>query len=139
MKVKLYESKWDNKVVGNLAKDFYDSIMNSDTEAVIEASIRLLDKCETFFDEDDEYIINEIEGLISEFEEAEDDDELNTCLEELYDFCDGYSILIDVKEEPEDAEVFIDDEDEDIPEIGIDPETDEIVEIGDDDIEECKE
>lgn len=145
MRVKLYESKWENKVTGELAKKFYDTIMASDIEGVKEASVALLTKCEDFFDEDEEYIINEIEALINEISEAEEEDDIDSSLEELYDFCDGYSILIDVREEPEDAEVFVgddngdEDEEENIPSIEIDPETDEIVEISDEDIEEsCK-
>lgn len=109
MKIKLYESKWENKIKGELAHNFYDSIMAGDIEGVKSSSENLINKCKDFFDQDEEeYIFNDIESLLVGFEEADEED-IDDMLNELYDFCDNYLILIDVKEEPEDAEVFVDD------------------------------
>ncbi len=122
MKVKLYESKWDHKVKGELAYNFYNAIKDNDLEKVRDASIALLERCKGFFtilddegketDEKEEYILNEIDVMIDEIQEAdtEDEDVINNILNEIYDFCDEYLILIDIAEEDPDAEVFVDEE-----------------------------
>lgn len=139
MKIKLYESKWDNKVEGELAYNFYNSVEDADIEKVKLSSVALLDKCKEFFDledEDNEYILNEIDVMEDEFSET-DEEELNDLLNELYDFCDDYLILIDIKEEPEDAEVFVEPEEKgeeeiepiEVQEVEPESEDDELVEV----------
>lgn len=113
MKIKLYESNWDNKIKGELSLNFYNSIKDADVEKVKESSIQILEKCKEFFDiegEDNDYILTDLDVMIKDFSEAEEDTEVDELLNDLYDFCDNYLILIDVSEEPEDTEVFIDSE-----------------------------
>ena len=108
MKVKLYESLWKHHISGELAQDFHNAIEQADVEAAIEAAIALLEKCMEFFDiEEDDYVIAELADLIEEFEDCEEDaEEVDFLLDELYDFCDGYNILIDLDSEegPEETE-----------------------------------
>ena len=101
MKVKLYEAMWKHHISGELATRFHKSIEEGDVESVIGAAIALLSKCEEFFDaEEDDYVIDEIEELIDEFENCEEEaEEVDFLLDELYDFCDGYNIFIDLDDE----------------------------------------
>lgn len=111
MKVKLYEARWLHHISGSLADDFHKAIEEGNIEAVKSNSIALLNKCKEFFDpEDQDYVIYEIEDLIESFTDVMDDeDEVDFLLDELYDFCDGYNIFIDVVDEKpaEETEVSI--------------------------------
>ena len=110
MKVKLHEARWEHSIDGELALDFRSAIRDANLEGVKGSSIALLDKCKEFFDpEDQDYVIYEIEDLIDSFGDViEDEDEIDMLLDELYDFCDGYSIFIDTEEYAEPEEVSID-------------------------------
>lgn len=101
MKVKLYEAKWLHHISGSLASEFHKAIEEGNIEAVKSNSIALLEKCKEFFDqEEQDYVIYEIEDLIESFTDVEEDeDEVDFLLDKLYDFCDGYNIFIDVVEE----------------------------------------
>lgn len=98
MKVKLYEARWLHTISGELASEFHRAIEEADIEGVKSKAVELLTKCKEFFDpEEQEYVIYEIDDLIDSFESVEDDeDEVDFLLDELYDFCDGYNIFIDV-------------------------------------------
>ena len=98
MKVKLYEARWLHHISGDLAADFHSAIEEGNIESVKSNSIALLNKCKEFFDpEDQDYVIYEIDDLIDSFTDVEEDeDEVDFLLDELYDFCDGYNIFIDV-------------------------------------------
>lgn len=126
MKVKLYEAKWLHHISGDLARDFHNAIEEGNIELVKSNSIALLEKCKEFFDpEDQDYVIYEIEDLVDSFEGVDEDpDEIDFLLDELYDFCDGYNIFIDVVEEVETPSVELEPE----PEAPKEEET-EVVEI----------
>lgn len=98
MKVKLYEARWRHHISGNLAIDFHEAIKEGNIELVKANSIALLEKCKEFFDpEEQDYVIYEIDDLIESFSDVEEDeDEVDYLLDELYDFCDGYNIFIDL-------------------------------------------
>lgn len=107
MKVTLVESngRWKHHISGETAINFHQAIEDADAEAVKINTIALLEKCKEFFDpEEQEYVIFEIEDLIDSMNsvDAEDEDEIDFILDEVYDFCDGYGIFIDldVEEEP---------------------------------------
>ena len=106
MRVKLYEARWLHHISGKLASDFHKAIEEANLEMVKANSIALLEKCKEFFDpEDQDYVIYEIEDLVDSFSNVEEDEEeIDFLLDELYDFCDGYNIFIDVVEEPENEE-----------------------------------
>lgn len=116
MKINEYESKWDFKIEGELAQGFYGSIEREDLPEVINYSKQILDTCKKYISENEsnkeefEYTINELEELQNKFEsiDIEDGEQIDSCLTDLYDFCDENLILIDVKEENPDAEVYID-------------------------------
>ena len=103
MKVKLYEARWLHNIEGDLAYNFHKAIEDADIEGVRNNSIALLEKCKEFFDpEEQDYVIYEIEDLIESFRDVDDDeDEVDFLLDELYDFCDGYNIFINLEAEPE--------------------------------------
>lgn len=105
MKVKLFEEMWKHRIEGEVSDRFHTSIGEGEIADVKEASIALLNKCKEFFDpEEQDYVIDEIDELIESFEDVEDDvDEIDFLLDELYDFCDGYRIWIDVDTKPVEA------------------------------------
>ena len=82
---------------------------------------------EQFFDEEEQdYVISEIEDLIDSFTDAvEDEEEIDFLLDELYDFCDGYNILIDDNEEDKTETEPAAVEPEELPavEVDVEPET----------------
>ena len=111
MKAKLYEAKWQHHISGETASSFHTAIEEANIEEVKANSIALLSKCKEFFDpEEQDYILYEIEDLIDSFTEVMDDEEeVDILLDELYDFCDGYNIFIDLDTfEPESSEVSVD-------------------------------
>ena len=99
MRVRLYEAKWLHHISGALADDFHAAIEAADLEGVKSNSIALLERCREFFDpEEQDYVLSELEDLIESFSDVElDEDEIDGLLSELYDFCDGYNIFIDVE------------------------------------------
>ena len=106
MRVKLYEAKWLHEVPEDVASQFHKAIEEGNVELVKANSIDLLQKCKEFFKSaDQQYIVFELEDLIDEFSEAEENiDEVDSLLDELYDFCDGYNILIVSDEDEEESE-----------------------------------
>lgn len=106
MKVKLYEARWLHHISGSLASDFHQAIEDANIEAVKANSIALLEKCKEFFDsEEQDYVLYDIDDLIDSFANVvEDEDEVDFLLDELYDFCDGYNIFIDLDVQPESEE-----------------------------------
>lgn len=117
MRVRLYESKWIHRIKGDLVTDFYHAIKESDYEKVRETSTQILHRCINMLctgddEKDDEHIRNELDGLIAEFSTLDvsgySPNNINELLMELYNICDEYSILLDVIQEPEDAELYAD-------------------------------
>lgn len=123
MRVKLYEAVWKHHIENPLASEFHHAIDEADLEEVKRLSIEVLEQCKGFFDpEEDDYVIFDLDDMIENFRDVEDDeDEIDFLLSELYDFCDGYNIFIDVVEEP--AEPMEE------PEVPAEPSEEEVVEL----------
>ena len=114
--------EWKHRV--NLqSKNLRAAIDNDDYEGIKLNAIAVLEKAKTFFNEDEEdYILSEIDDLIEEFNDLSTDEsdyedyvdydnddydapsdaeeameqQFNYALSQLYDFCDGYGIWLDI-------------------------------------------
>lgn len=115
MKIKLLEKKWRHKIPQQLADNFKNALgeyadatadgsdirlfMYRSYEPIKKAATEVLEFCKSFYDaEEDDYVIDEIDDLINSVDsitdDEYDDDSVDDVINELYDFMDGYSILL---------------------------------------------
>ena len=94
MRAILTESVWKHTID---SADLRAAIEEGDLKAVIGEAKKILKKCAEFFDcEEDEHECYEIEDLIQDFDNvAEEDEEVDFLLSQLYDFCDDNRIFLE--------------------------------------------
>ncbi len=101
MKVRLVE-EWRHHITNDISDKFHAAIDGGDREKIRVVAKELLNKAKEFFNpEEQDYVIDEIDEIIESFDnldtgEGSSDEDWDYILSELYDFCDGYKIFIDL-------------------------------------------
>jgi hypothetical protein len=98
MKVRLLEGMWRHHIPVQMAERLKEAVDSADYEEIKSAAIDILEACKSLFDEEeDDYVIREIEDLIEEFsilDSSDDEDTVDYKLASFYDFMDGYKIWL---------------------------------------------